>query len=364
MSKIENNLVSIKTTNYTDPDIASLLLPLGGMGRFIEKGDRVLLKMNLLSARGPEEAVTTHPEFVRAVAREVKKAGGLPYIGDSPAGRFSEGILSKAYEKTGISAMAQEENIPLNYDTGSKKVVIPDGHRVKRIPICNYVLKADKIIGLPKFKTHSLQYFTLACKNMYGTVPGLIKAKYHALFPGKIAFADLLLDIYSFINSHLFIMDAVLGMHGQGPAGGGDAIDIGLALASKDGIAMDIAVCKLIGIEPTGIPLLKRAKIRGMWPEKIKYPLLEPDENGIKDFRMPNTASHLQGSKKVQTKSPVMTNKCIGCGECKKICPKQAIKIVDDTAVVDYTECIRCYCCHEICPLNAIKLISIKKEKI
>ena len=101
-----------------------------------------------------------------------------------------------------------------------------------------------------------------------------------------------------------------------------------------------------------------------MWPEKLKYPLLEPDENRIKDFRMPNTASHLQGSKKVQTKSPVMTNKCIGCGECKKICPRQAIKIVDDTAVVDYSECIRCYCCHEICPVNAIKLISIKKEKI
>ena len=364
MSERETCLVSIKKTDYSDPDIVSLLFPLGGMGSFIQKGDKVLLKVNLLSARGPDEAVTTHPEFVRAVAREVKMAGGMPYIGDSPAGRFSKGTLEKAYKKTGISAMAREENIPLNLDTGSKNIIITDGIKIKRIPICNYALKADNIIGLPKLKTHSLQYLTLACKNMYGTVPGLVKAKYHALFPGKMAFADMLLDIYSFLNPQLYLMDAVLGMHGQGPAGGGDPINIGLALASADGIAMDISVCKMIGIEPTGVPLLKRAKIRGMWPEEIKYPLLGPDKNKIKGFKMPNTASHLQDGKKARAKSPVMTEKCIGCGECKRICPREAIRLVDETAVVNYSECIRCYCCHEVCPVNAIKLINIRTERI
>lgn len=363
MSDSEACLVSIKKTNYEEPDISALLLPLGGMSSHIKKGDKVLLKINLLSARGPEEAVTTDPEFVRAVVRELKKAGGLPYIGDSPAGTFSKRILTKTYEKTGIVAMAKEENIPLNFDTGSKKVIIPHGIKIKRIPICNYILKADRIFGLPKLKTHSLQYMTLACKNMYGAVPGLVKAKYHAFFPGKMAFADMLLDVYTHLNPDLFIMDAVLGMHGQGPAGGGDPIDIGLALASTDGVAMDISVCKLIGIEPTGIPLLKRAKIRGLWPDKIKYPLIKPDESRIDGFKMPNTASHLQGGKKTQAKSPLITEKCIGCGECKSICPKQAIKLVDETAVVNYSKCIRCYCCHEICPVNAIKLFSIKKEK-
>ncbi|MGD9161715.1 MAG: DUF362 domain-containing protein [Desulfobacteraceae bacterium] len=364
MTENEASLVSIKKTSYTEPDIASLLLPLGGMSRYIEKGEKVLLKINLLSARAPEEAVTTDPEFVRSVVREVKKAGGFPYIGDSPAGIFSKRILKKAYEKTGIGAMAKEEDIPVNFDTGSKKIIMPDGVKIKRIPICNYVLEADKIIGVPKLKTHSLQYMTLACKNMYGAVPGLVKAKYHALFPGKMAFGDMLLDVYSFLNPHLYIMDAVLGMHGEGPGGSGDPIDIGLALASTDGIAMDISVCKLIGIEPTGIPLLKRAKIRCIWPEEIKYPLLEPDENRIRGFRMPNTASHLQSGKKAQAKSPVITEKCTGCGECKSICPKQAIKLVDESAVVNYSDCIRCYCCHEVCPVNAIKLMNIKIQKM
>lgn len=358
-----SRLVSIIKTDYLDPDIASLLSPLGGIGGFIKKGDNVLLKINLLSARIPEEAVTTHPEFVRAVAREVKKEGGLPYIGDSPAGRFSKGVLSKAYEKTGIGEMAKEENIPLNYDTGSKKITIADGFRINQISLCNYVLKADKIIGIPKLKTHSLQYLTLACKNMYGTVPGLVKAKYHGIFPGKAAFGDMILDLYTFLNPDLFIMDAVLGMHGQGPAGDGDPIEIGLALASSDGIAMDISVCRLIGIEPTDMPILKRAKIRGMWPEILKYPLLKPDENQIKGFRMPETAFFSRGVKKAKVKSPFITEKCTGCGECKKICPKKAIRLIDGIANVDHTNCIRCYCCHEICPFNSIKLKNIKTDK-
>jgi len=92
---------------------------------------------------------------------------------------------------------------------------------------------------------------------MYGAVPGLIKAKYHALFPGKMAFADMLLDIYSFINPH-YSSWMQCWVAREGPAGNGDPIEIGLALASEHGIAMDIAVCKLIGIEPAGIPLLKR----------------------------------------------------------------------------------------------------------
>ena len=76
--------VSLKKAHYSNPEIDALLEPLGGMGRFVEKGDKVLLKVNLLSARDPDTAVTTHPEMVRAVAMAVKKAGGRPYIGDSP----------------------------------------------------------------------------------------------------------------------------------------------------------------------------------------------------------------------------------------------------------------------------------------
>ena len=94
--------VSITKATYSDLDIEILLAPLGGMGRFINKKEKVLLKVNLLSSKGPEKAVTTHPEFVRAVARAVKEAGGKPYIGDSPAGTFSRRTLKKAYRGSAL----------------------------------------------------------------------------------------------------------------------------------------------------------------------------------------------------------------------------------------------------------------------
>ena len=72
--------VSIIKATYSDPGIETLLAPFGGMGRFVKKNEKVLLKVNLLSAKEPEKAVTTHPEFVRAVAKAVREAGGEPYI--------------------------------------------------------------------------------------------------------------------------------------------------------------------------------------------------------------------------------------------------------------------------------------------
>jgi uncharacterized protein (DUF362 family)/NAD-dependent dihydropyrimidine dehydrogenase PreA subunit len=352
-------IVSIFKASYADPWIQTLLEPLGGMKQFIKKNEKVLLKVNLLSAKAPEKAVTTHPEFVRAVAGAVREAGGEPYVGDSPAGPFSKRNLDKAYRRSGLENLAGEEGIPLNFNTDARKLDIPAGKRLKRSPVCDYVLNADKVIALPKLKTHSLQYLTLACKIMYGAVPGLTKAKYHAQFPRKGSFADMLLDILTILKPQLFIMDGILAMQGQGP-GSGDPVKMDLVLASTDYAALDIAVCKIIGVEPVGIPALKRAKIRGLWPERIDYPLLKPEDVACKGFRLPNTADHLLTGTKPPGKSPVITDKCIACGDCERICPKGAVKVQGRMAEVNYSKCIRCFCCHEVCPEEAIVLRGMK----
>ncbi|MBC8430650.1 MAG: DUF362 domain-containing protein [Desulfobacterales bacterium] len=354
-------IVCIQKSTYPSPEIERLLAPLGGMASFVEKGDRVLLKVNLLSAREPEKAVTTHPEVVRAVAQSVKEAGGIPYIGDSPSGKFSERALRKAYKRSGLEDIANEEGIPLNRDTGTRRLDIPDGVRLKQTSVCNFVLETDKIIALPKLKTHSLQYMTLACKIMYGAIPGLTKAKYHAQFPRRAAFADMLLDITMFIKPGLFIMDGIVGMQGQGP-GSGDPVNLGWLLASTDPVAMDIAVCRLVGIEPVAIPALKRAKVRKLWPEDIEYPILAPEDTAYQEFKLPNTTDYLLTGKKTPKKSPMVTEKCIACGDCEEICPKDAVQVKDDRASVDYSKCIRCFCCHEVCPEKAIDLVAAKKR--
>jgi ferredoxin len=190
---------------------------------------------------------------------------------------------------------------------------------------------------------------------MYGAVPGLTKAKYHAQFARRSSFADMLLDILTLVRPQLFIMDGIVGMQGQGP-GSGDPLKMDLVLASTDYVALDIAVCKILGVEPVGIPVLKRAKLRGLWPDRIDYPILEPAQAAIQGFRLPNTADHLLTGKKHPGKSPVITDKCTGCGDCESICPKDAVRVQGWKAAVTYSKCIRCFCCHEVCPEDAIML--------
>lgn len=351
--------VCIRRAKYDDPALDILLDPLGGMGNFIEKGDKVLLKVNLLSPSDISKAVTTHPELIRAVAKAVRRVGGNPFIGDSPAGPFTKGRLEAAYKKSGILKMSKEENIPLNYDTSVVKKEVKKGVVLKKTPICKFIYDADKIIALPKFKTHTYQYMTLACKIMYGAIPGLTKGKYHAQFPKRETFADMMLDILTIVRPSLYIMDGIIGMDGPGP-GNGRPINIGVLLASVNPVAMDIAACGIAGIQPVGVPVLKRAKVRKLWPETINYPILKPEAVQFKDFQLPSTAGHILTGKKPPKKTPRITDKCIGCGECVKICPKETIKLEKGKARICYNKCIRCFCCHEVCPEDAIKLGSTR----
>ena len=200
---------------------------------------------------------------------------------------------------------------------------------------------------------------TLATKIMYGAVPGLTKAKYHSLFFRRTAFADMLLDVFSIRKPDFIVMDGVIGMHGDGPSGG-NPINLGVLLASDHAIAMDLAVCSLLGIEPMYIPTLRQAKIRQLWPSEIYYPLLKPQDVLQKNFQLPSSAASLIKSSKAHRQRPIPTEKCTACGQCVEICPKQAIQLKDNRAMVDYEQCIACYCCHEICPYEAIRLDYIK----
>jgi uncharacterized protein (DUF362 family) len=354
-SQTKNVMVSIQKSNYQNLDVELLLKPLGGFKKYIKKGEQVLLKANLLTATAPEKTVVTHPAIIGAVAKAVLKVGGTPIIGDSPSGQFTKRRLKKVYNRTGLIDLSKELGMELNYDTNYKEVTIPNGKKLEKALICSFVLNADKVIALPKVKTHSLMMMTLATKIMYGAVPGLTKVRYHSKFIRRKAFADMLLDILSVTTPDLVIMDGVVGMQGDGPMGG-TPVELGVVLASDNSVALDIAVCKMLDIEPTGIPTLKQAKLRNLWPDEINYPLLSPEDVEYKGFILPSTAGYLLTGKKKPKRSPVIKDKCTACKQCVEICPEKAIKIIDNKARIDYSKCIKCYCCHEVCTYDAIKL--------
>lgn len=353
------SIVSIQKSTYDTIDIQALLKPLGGMKQYVKKDERVLLKTNLLIPSDPTKAVVTHPAVITALAKEILKIGAVPFIGDSPSGPFTKRRLEKSYQKSGLVPIAKDLGIDLNYDTAVTKKGIPLGKKLKKTPICNFILDADKIIAVPKIKTHSFMIMTLATKIMYGAVPGLTKAKYHSLYFRRTAFADMLLDVLSIRKPDLLVMDGIIGMQGDGPSGG-TPVNLGVLLASDHPIAMDLAVCALLGIEPMYIPTLRQAKIRHLWPTEIHYPLLTPQDVHHVDFRLPSSAVPLLQGSNTRRQRPIPTEKCTTCGQCVEICPKEAIQIKDKRAMVDYKRCIACYCCHEVCPYEAIELGYIK----
>ena len=190
---------------------------LGGIGSFVNEGDQVLLKPNFLVGRSPDRCVNTHPAIVRAVAKSVLEAGANPMIGDSP----QLGSALKVAEKCGVAEIARELGIEI-VEFEPIEVMHPGGKYFKHFVLGKAVLEADKIINLPKLKTHNLTFLTLAVKNIFGCVPGARKAQWHVRTSqkGNAYLSRMLLDLYTLINPALSIVDGIVSMEGKGPGSG------------------------------------------------------------------------------------------------------------------------------------------------
>jgi uncharacterized protein (DUF362 family)/Pyruvate/2-oxoacid:ferredoxin oxidoreductase delta subunit len=348
---------------------------LGGMAQFVQPGQKVLLKANLLSATPLERGIVTHPAVVEAMVRLVQEAGGMPLIADSPGASvpYTEAGLRRTYKASGLLEVAKRTGAALNWDTSYEEVSHPEGLLVKRLEVIKPVLEADVIISMPKLKTHVLITFTGATKNLFGVVPGIAKAVFHARMRNLTHFALMLLDITSLVKPALVLMDAIVGMEGDGPSGG-HLRDVGVILASRDSVALDAVATSIVGFDPLKVPTLREAAARGLWTgkvEDIETLGTSVDEVLVPDFQPPSTSPRedvtIFNPFFTRHFGPLITNhftlrpvpqrgRCIACGDCVVGCPQQVIGIVDSLAVIDYSQCIRCYCCHELCTEGAIDL--------
>lgn len=287
-------------------------------------------------------------------------------IGDSPVGLFIPGRLRRVYERTGLQEVAQSTGATLNFDTEAVTQAHPTGHLIKRLDVGRYALEADVVISLPKLKTHGFMRFTGAIKNLFGVVPGTTKTGYHAKLVTPDRFANMLVDVVTFVQPALAIMDAIVGMDGDGPSAG-RPFPIGAILASADSIALDLVATELVGMDPLRVPALKVAVQRGMTSGRLADLELVGDsfyEARVTGFRraktgvdvgaMPAWARNLGA--RLLVVSPRVTPACTGCGMCEENCPVQAIRVEDGRARIHLSTCIRCYCCHELCPEHAIEL--------
>lgn len=356
--------------------IRALVEQMGGMGRFVRPGERIVLKANLLRAAPPESAICTHPAVVEAVARLVKEAGGTPVICDSPGGALhKEAVLRSLYEKTGMAAAAAAAGAELAMDSSTRTVSLPEGKVLRQAEIITPVAEADGVIDLCKMKTHVLMSMTGAVKNLFGVIPGLSKVGYHATHPDHETFADVLLDLTGYVKPRLSLMDGILAMEGDGPGSSGTPRQAGLLLASANPLALDTAAGAIMNLPRQDNPVLLAAERRGLTPCRMEDVELiggTVEELRMADYKFPaSTKSNLMDflgplarpaerlCKKALSQTPRIDGaKCVGCGICAKSCPGQAIAMTapGKKARISQNACIHCYCCHELCPQKAVEL--------
>ena len=321
----------------------------------------VLVKPNVLRESQAEDGIVTHPAVLQAVVERIAESSPAAIIvGDNP-GAFSYGANEASFRTAGL----MEASKGYYRNIGTDPVDVPfNAAFAERIRISREVLDADVIISLPKFKTHGLTTLTGAVKNSYGVIPGAQKARLHLLAGDPWRFGELVVDVFGLRVPDLFIVDAVVGMEGNGPASK-DLRSIGKILASDNAVALDAVIARMMGLDPATLRFIQVAQERGLGDLDPAATEIIGELQAIQGFKLPPlavTADDISPeiknmlTNRTRLRPTVDDELCTRCGTCVDQCPAEALSMDDDVPEVDPDKCITCFCCQEICPETAIKL--------
>lgn len=339
--------------------ILIMLEQAGGWPDKVVPGAEVLLKVNMLSAKSPERAITTHPEVIAAMVILLRNEGCTVTVGDSPGGAVKG--VERYWNNCGYSRISEELGFELvNFEKAGcvRKTVMS-----RTYDIASPVLECDVLINMCKFKTHGLCRLTNAVKNAFGAIPGLGKAVLHSYGIRPVDLSKYIVDIYEIVNFDLTIMDAILAMDGKGPSTDGTPRWDGLLGLARDGVCLDMVMTELVGIDPLELYTNRIARDRGLGKPREEISVYGLEECTLEKFRVPGESFYnllppfLGGiARMLFKKPPVSTEKCTGCGICARGCPVDAIVVRNGRALMDRRKCIMCLCCHELCPEQAVKV--------
>ncbi|WP_347275295.1 DUF362 domain-containing protein [Candidatus Kuenenia sp.] len=347
---------------------------LNGTEMLVRPGKKVLLKLNLLSSsQPPERAVNTHPAVVRALVDIFQKDFGCEvYIGDS-SGSVKNSSTFNAFRVTRINEIAENTGAKIvNFDKDKYiDVYNKDYEILDKFRIARTLREVDFIVSVPKLKTHGLTQYTGAIKNMLGSIPGNGKKNVHLIAPKPTVFAKALVDIYQMAPPHLIIMDAIVGMEGNGP-NAGNPKKVGLIISSRDSVALDTVASNIIGFEPMAVPTIRFAHQRGLGIgelsnitvagesiQNVAVHDFKKPSSGAQDFAgkyLPNFLLAMMFDNTCSTFSTVNHSNCTRCYECVRNCPAGAMSKDTGKVVVDKKKCIGCFCCDEVCDFHAIEM--------
>jgi uncharacterized protein (DUF362 family)/Pyruvate/2-oxoacid:ferredoxin oxidoreductase delta subunit len=322
---------------------------------------KVVIKPNVLRSSKAEEHIVTHPSLLRAVVEKVEQMSPAAIVvGDNP-GLFSYGDNENSFVQTGLMEAAQGYYRNLG-DTPRQQPFDPDF--MSEVGVSQEILDADILISLPKFKTHGLTVMTGAIKNSYGILPGAQKARLHQMAGTPQRFHDVIVEVFRLRIPDLFIMDAIVGMQGNGPASP-DLREIGLILASDNAVALDGVVATMMGLDPGRLRFLQKAKAMGLGDFDSGMIQIDGRMRILPDFKLPplggeaiagNPALQELMQSRSRVRPQADPSLCTGCGACIEHCPVSALTMQATLPMVDADTCITCFCCQEICPEKAMAL--------
>ncbi len=266
--------------------LTELLEPLGGLAAKIKPGDRVLLKPNLLTGARPRKECVTRPEIVYCLTEMVREVGGEPFLGDGPAFGTALGVA----RANGYLPLIQDLQLPVIEFSGARYETVSE--EFNHLRLSKEAMAADVVINLPKVKSHVQLTLTMGVKNLFGCVPGKMKAWWH-MEAGKDRgrFGRMLVETARAINPDLTIVDGIIGHEGNGPSGG-EPRPLNLLGASDNVFALDQAIATILQANFAEVPTLQATQDLGLAldlsdPTQVEFPHLTPEALMISDWQFP-----------------------------------------------------------------------------
>lgn len=278
----------VKDTNIREKTRKSIEL-IGGMEQFIQKGDTVFVKPNLIYPAPPP--LTTHPEVTGAIVEMCFEAGAAKVLvgeGGAPVPKKTDNFsVRETFKVTGTQDIVESlgaEMICLD-EEDYVIVEVPDGVIYQQVKLYRSIAECDKRIGVPVLKTHYDTDVSLGIKGWHGVIADAEKFwKFH-----RDDINQKLVDLARVINPILTVIDGTVGMEGLGPLGG-TSIDMDLVLASSDTVAVDTVAAQVMGFDPMMVDHIRIGNMQGLGTADMSQIEVIGDsiDSVMKNFKKPD----------------------------------------------------------------------------
>lgn len=371
------NLIAM-TRTFDDIEAAThrAIAQAGGMTSVVKNARLAVLKPNFVAARSAATGATTSFAVLKAVAEEVRACGVEPVLCESPGTEFDR---EATYTILGVEQFCADNGIRIvrvDEEGGTQDwlEVRPErARRLRRFHIPAFMQDAC-LINLPVLKTHVVSMMTLSMKNPMGLLPRPDRRAMHTF-----GIDQSIVDMNFGLKPDLTIVDGSVGQDGEGPLYGEQA-NLQVLVAGRNSLAVDLACCRLVGVQPRAIPHLRLALAQMGEPE---WSVVGEDPGIIKQFRLPaqkrlyrsifwlmypldypyswiaergkHFCTALYSTGLVGNRPQIKATSCTRCGACVEACPlPQVINL--QTLKINYQTCQRCLLCFESCPEDAISV--------